>query len=917
MDNIKPKNAWMMGQASLEQVILSAVLLGVIAAVFVLSANYSESATETMQAQDAVDQLTAAADFVYTLGPNSREYVTVHLPNDLAGWNITGKAIIITIQTDAGYTDVSSYSKADLIGSLPAFSGTQKILVEHLPSGLVRIGTASLYCAPPVISRGLHAGNSSSDTITISNVANHNITGIGSFISGGGSMISVGDVSPHDLAPGENATMTINYDIPGSAQGGIFGAVITSESPEGDSCFSQITLTVNSESNCNEQCDFMGYHNGTCRASASQCILNNEDYHPEKDYLCGGTPSYPDCCCSPSDDTLGPIANITEYGNTNSSVWMKGMCDDSEKGNSYIGNAQIQLDFGRWSQAYPLNGTLFNSASWIYVFGNLPNLRLLGGMHVIGLRCIDSGGNEGVDYVNISIDYTNSTNNTYVNNTCNIDTLPLPIVLSIWQAPAPAYKLQPLIIYATVNDTGNRNIRNCIIDADNANNWQSMAPVDGNYNQPNETVMYNYSSGFNVGPHIVRVRCTNTDGITGPIAYYYFSVTEPDTLGPIVISMNHTDYPTTLSQITVGGTATDFYTGGSNVSGCNIKLDSGNWEAASPLNGTWNTSATMDFYYNLGSIPVGFHRVYYQCTDSMGNVGGIYNDSFGVVDVDLMLVLDRSGSMDYNVTNVTSGSIVSASSTGWSWAKNLTVAQKNGNTANLSVEIRASASGCTASYEARIGSTVIASGNRTSTSYGTTTTSVNIANQSTPYTISLWLKRDASGCTAYAQDMSLQQSPTKMSAAKTSSKIFLDISGSSTYAGLVSFSTSSTLDKQIAVMSPTNLQALKNSVDAITPSGSTCLECGLERAADELTSARGRPSANKIIILLTDGVGNVGDSIAGAVYCRDRNVTVYTIGFGNDVDEVELTNIALLTYGDYYFAPNAETLTEIFRNIGK
>jgi hypothetical protein len=70
-------------------------------------------------------------------------------------------------------------------------------------------------------------------------------------------------------------------------------------------------------------------------------------------------------------------------------------------------------------------------------------------------------------------------------------------------------------------------------------------------------------------------------------------------------------------------------------------------------------------------------------------------------------------------------------------------------------------------------------------------------------------------------------------------------------------------------------------------------------------------------VLLTDGVSNAGNSVTGAVYCRDRNVTVYTIGFGNDVDDTELTNIALLTHGEYYFAPNAETLMDIFRNIGK
>ena len=81
-----------------------------------------------------------------------------------------------------------------------------------------------------------------------------------------------------------------------------------------------------------------------------------------------------------------------------------------------------------------------------------------------------------------------------------------------------------------------------------------------------------------------------------------------------------------------------------------------------------------------------------------------------------------------------------------------------------------------------------------------------------------------------------------------------------------------------------------------------------------------------VIVMLTDGVGNLGKSggscdiscsVAAAEYCRSNNVTVYTIGFGSDVNDQELTDIALLTHGDYYFAPNVQTLTAIFQSIGK
>lgn len=492
-----------------------------------------------------------------------------------------------------------------------------------------------------------------------------------------------------------------------------------------------------------------------------------------------------------------------------------------------------------------------------------------------------------------------------------------PVITSIYQWPSPGSKFEPLLMTVVASDeaTGNNTIKSCEISADLAA-WEVMEAVDGAYDTPAEAAQHNYSAGFDLGIHSMRARCTDVANNTGPIAYYFFNMTEADELGPIVIEMHHTEYPTTLSNVSVGGTATDAYTGNSDVASCLVKLDSGEWVNAPPDDGAYD-SPTENFTYNAGVLPVGYHVVYYLCTDSLGNVGGIYNDSFGVVDVDLMLVLDRSGSMDWNVTNATSSTSVSAASTGWSWVKNLSVTEKNGDIANFTVELRSTVAGCLSSYNITINGLPMATDGTMATSYTYLTGSMNISQFEPPFQVALWLKRNASGCSAYNRFLSVQQAPRKLYAAQSAAKTFLDISGSATYAGLVSYSTSATTDRQLAVMEPANQQALKDAIDALVASGGTCIECGLKYGADELTSVRGRPTATRVIVMLTDGQGNAGDSIAGAVYCRDRNVTVYTIGFGNDVDDVELTNIALLTHGDYYFAPNAETLTSIFMNIGK
>ncbi|MFH2105902.1 MAG: VWA domain-containing protein [Candidatus Micrarchaeota archaeon] len=493
-----------------------------------------------------------------------------------------------------------------------------------------------------------------------------------------------------------------------------------------------------------------------------------------------------------------------------------------------------------------------------------------------------------------------------------------PLVTNMLQSPSPAIKMQPLAIFADADDssTGESTIKGCQIDADNSNNWQNMLPVDGTYDQTTESVVFNYTSGFALGSHVVRAKCTDSEDNIGPTAYYYFEVVESDALGPIVISMNHTEWPTTLSEIVVGGVATDAYTGNSNLESCSVKVDSGNWNVVIPVDGSWN-SPTENFTYNVGQLDVGYHTVYYQCTDELGNVGGVYIDSFGIVDVDLMVVLDRSGSMAWYIVNVTNSNSVSASSTGWSWVKSIDVTQKNGDLANITAEIRASAGGCTAYFNATIDGVTVANGSRTSTSYGKVVSSADLSGYDAPYTVDLWLRRSSSGCTVYNRFFALQQPPQKMQAVKDASKNFIDIAGNDIQAGLVSFSTSATTDKTLAMMTSANQATLKAAIDALVPYGSTCLECGLKYAANELVSARARPEANKVIIFLTDGVGNVGDSVDGAVYCRERDITVYTIGFGDDVDDTELTNIALLTGGDYYYAPNVETLTAIFQNIGK
>ena len=771
--------------------------LAMISFTFYLAMNYSSDSTKISQAKDAVERLAASADHVYALGPNSKEYITVYLPEDLTSGSVSGKNIIITLPTTGGKTDVYATSNAELIGSLPHNRGKQKVLVEYLLSGKVRIGEAGLACSPSTITRAFDAGSIGTDSIVITNTADYNITGISASIEGT-DMIAIGS-PPSSLLQGENGSLPVSYNVQANQTSGTFGATVTVEASNGGSCTTQITINVNGMVSCASLCAAQGYVAGTCRSTESSCAANGEDYHNESNSACSSVPGSSYCCCWPSIDELGPLAvNLTlSPGNatTTDNIAISAKCTDVGRGNQFIKSAEIQLD-GGVAQAMSANGSAFFTSA---VQGVTTNYTALAG-----------------------------------------------------------------------------------------------------------------------GQHIAIVSCTDTANNTGPISYFYFTINDADLLGPIVISILHSDpAPTTLADITENATATDAYTGNSNITGCWMKVDMGDWHNATPADGAFD-GISESYSYHVGRLASGIHTIYSRCQDSRGNLGGIYNDTFGVSDGDIALILDTSGSMARVSMNETNDSIVSTTSSSFTLLKNLSFSTDITGLANLSVEIK-STQGSTAYYEARIRNITIASGNRTNLAYATITHSLNFSNFTAPFTISLYMRRSTSSA-VYNQGFGVWQNPSKMESVKIAAGTFVDITDNSSRMTLVSFATTATLQKQLmGLANSSNKTIMKNEITALSTAGSTCLECGLDTAVTELISVRGRyPEAVRVAIFMTDGTDTTGsDPIAAAVYARQNNVKVYTIGYGSDADVTNLENIALLTNGKYYYAPDAATLLYIFQHIGQ
>lgn len=107
----------------------------------------------------------------------------------------------------------------------------------------------------------------------------------------------------------------------------------------------------------------------------------------------------------------------------------------------------------------------------------------------------------------------------------------------------------------------------------------------------------------------------------------------------------------------------------------------------------------------------------------------------------------------------------------------------------------------------------------------------------------------------------------------------------------------------------TNKTEIEVAIEAIDSFGGTDLHAGIREAIDELVK-NGSDDHMKFIVFLTDGDGYWNDRILERA--KEHNITIYTIGLGDEVNRELLERIANETGGKYYFASQAYELNEIF-----
>ncbi len=125
---------------------------------------------------------------------------------------------------------------------------------------------------------------------------------------------------------------------------------------------------------------------------------------------------------------------------------------------------------------------------------------------------------------------------------------------------------------------------------------------------------------------------------------------------------------------------------------------------------------------------------------------------------------------------------------------------------------------------------------------------------------------------------------------------------------------SATLDMQLN----TNIDAADSTINTLSNSvwnGNTEIAAGIDLGVAELTSARGRRFADRVMIVLTDGFPTAGDAIASATAAAAQRITVYAITFGPDGDQAYMRQVAAAGQGEHAHAATENELKAIFKRF--
>jgi len=135
--------------------------------------------------------------------------------------------------------------------------------------------------------------------------------------------------------------------------------------------------------------------------------------------------------------------------------------------------------------------------------------------------------------------------------------------------------------------------------------------------------------------------------------------------------------------------------------------------------------------------------------------------------------------------------------------------------------------------------------------------------------------------------------------------------------GVVTFGSTCFEKLPITAVNDDVLANVSSELSETKPAGRTSLSSALNTAV-EIFKNQGTPESSKVLIMLTDGADNIGGNpVVEAQKLKENSVTVYPVLIGTKThyDEKILTEIANLTGGSFYSAPDKDELINLYSEL--
>jgi len=128
------------GQVSMEFVIILGFLLVALIPITIYGTNRINTEIKIQKAFGTVDSIASAADSIYALGPGSKKFIYIDVPDSTVSTLVSGNNVFLNVRTFGGTSNISAASKAKLIGSIPKSPGRSHLSLEVLDNGTILLG---------------------------------------------------------------------------------------------------------------------------------------------------------------------------------------------------------------------------------------------------------------------------------------------------------------------------------------------------------------------------------------------------------------------------------------------------------------------------------------------------------------------------------------------------------------------------------------------------------------------------------------------------------------------------------------------------------------------------------------------------------------------------------------------------------